>query len=171
MLYLMILSCCVVNNYQTLTGHDLRCEFWCILHQQVHGLASLLIPMTIFRESKGWDSESAIFNRWCPLLTMAFKMRFPIQSSIVCIHVPCCTGVYKGCGTGSVDRVPMSLAGISGSVVGLWWYIPTPASTYQIMSKGICPYLGRVDTLNHQKQGIWCKAHNSPILISMLETP
>ncbi len=31
----------------------------------------------IFRESKGWDSELASFNHWCPLLTMAFKKIFP----------------------------------------------------------------------------------------------
>ena len=29
--------------------------------------------MTIFRESKGWDYELAIFNSWYPLLTMSFK--------------------------------------------------------------------------------------------------
>ena len=30
--------------------------------------------MKIFRESKGWDSESPIFNRWCLVLTKAFKV-------------------------------------------------------------------------------------------------
>ena len=29
--------------------------------------------MTIFRESKGWDSESQIFNCWCLVLTLACK--------------------------------------------------------------------------------------------------
>ena len=29
--------------------------------------------MTIFRESKGWDSESQIFNRWSLVPTLAFN--------------------------------------------------------------------------------------------------
>ena len=28
-----VLSSCVVNIHQTLTGRALRCDFWCILHQ------------------------------------------------------------------------------------------------------------------------------------------
>ncbi len=31
--------------------------------------------MTIFQESKGWDSELPIFNHWCLVLTLAFKYR------------------------------------------------------------------------------------------------
>ena len=34
------LSSCAVNNQQNLTRHVLRCDFLCILHQEVHGLAS-----------------------------------------------------------------------------------------------------------------------------------
>ena len=30
--------------------------------------------MTIFQESKGWDSESQIFNRWCLVRTLAFNL-------------------------------------------------------------------------------------------------
>ena len=29
------LSSCAVNNQQSLTGHDLGCDFLCILHQEV----------------------------------------------------------------------------------------------------------------------------------------
>ena len=34
------LSSCVSNSHQTLTRQDLRCDFWLIMYQEVHGLAS-----------------------------------------------------------------------------------------------------------------------------------
>ncbi len=42
--------------------------------------------MTIFQESKGWDSESAIFNRWCLLPTLAFKRDF-LTASLDRLHL------------------------------------------------------------------------------------
>ena len=36
----------------------------------------LLIAITIFRESKGLDSELKIFNRWCLVPAMTFKLGF-----------------------------------------------------------------------------------------------
>ena len=35
-----VLGSCAVNNQQSLAGHDLGCDFLCILHQEVRGLAS-----------------------------------------------------------------------------------------------------------------------------------
>ncbi len=37
---LSALSSCVINFTRGLTGHNLRCDFWYILHEEVHGLAS-----------------------------------------------------------------------------------------------------------------------------------
>ena len=37
---LLNLSSCGVNSHQSLTGYNLRCNFWYILHEEVHGLAS-----------------------------------------------------------------------------------------------------------------------------------
>ncbi len=34
------LRSCVVNSHQSLTGYNLRCDFWYILLEEVHGLAS-----------------------------------------------------------------------------------------------------------------------------------
>ena len=41
-----ILSSCSVNNQQSLKGHDLECDFLCIPHQEVHGLASSALILT-----------------------------------------------------------------------------------------------------------------------------
>ena len=45
----------------------------------------ILIPMTIFRESKGWDSESQIFNRWCLVTTLAFKPTFRFSPTLLLV--------------------------------------------------------------------------------------
>ena len=54
---------------------------------------SHLIPITIFRDSKGWDSESAIFNRWCLLPMMAFNTvisEVPVQLIYILDYIVAC---------------------------------------------------------------------------------
>ena len=43
--------------------------------------------ITVFWESKGWDSESAIFNCWCLVLTMALKP-YELKSEIATPLIP-----------------------------------------------------------------------------------
>ncbi len=68
------LSRCVVNNDQTLKGHDLRCDFWCILHREVHRLKGLLTAMTAFKKPKRSILDRKIFNHWSFLHSLAFKV-------------------------------------------------------------------------------------------------
>ena len=48
--------------------------------------------MTIFQESKGWDSELPIFNRWCLVLALAFKMHFYSSLCVILLEE-----VYRAC--------------------------------------------------------------------------
>ncbi len=74
------LSSCVVNIHQTLTGRDLRCDFWHILHQKVRGLAEsnfrkgLMAAMTAFENPKRSILDQKIFNHWWALHSLAFKV-------------------------------------------------------------------------------------------------
>ncbi len=35
--------------------------------------------MKIFRESKGWDYGLPVFNHWCLVLMMAFKLQYYME--------------------------------------------------------------------------------------------
>ena len=67
------LSSCAVNTHQTLTGCDLRCDFWCTPHQEVHGLASILTAMTTFKKPKRSILDGKFFNHWRILQSLAVK--------------------------------------------------------------------------------------------------
>ncbi len=41
------LSSCVVNSHQTMTDCDLRCDFWCILHEEVQIITNSYIQHSI----------------------------------------------------------------------------------------------------------------------------
>ena len=80
-----ILSSCVVNIHLTLTGRDLRCDFWCILHQEVHGLGStnftkgLLTARTAFKNPKRSILDRKIFNHWWAMHSLAFNGYFHLN--------------------------------------------------------------------------------------------